>query len=141
LADYIGIKHAVGVANGLDALRLIFRAYMELGLMQEGDEVIVPANTFIASILAISDNRLKPVLVEPDIKTYNLDVSLIERQITTHTRAIMVVHLYGQSCWSEELERIVCKNNLLIVEDNAQAIGAVFTPQYTAEPLQSACVL
>jgi dTDP-4-amino-4,6-dideoxygalactose transaminase len=82
LAAYIGVKHAIGVANGLDALRLILKAYIEMGVMQEGDEVIVPANTYIASILAITDNRLKPVLVEPDINTYNLDISLIERHIT-----------------------------------------------------------
>ena len=104
LAGYIGVKHAIGVANGLDALRLILKAYIEMGVMREGDEVIVPANTFIATILAISDNRLKPVLVEPDIQTYNLDISLVEKHITPRTRAIMVVHLYGQVCWSDELE-------------------------------------
>jgi dTDP-4-amino-4,6-dideoxygalactose transaminase len=124
LVDYIGVKHAIGVGNGLDALRLILKAYIELGVMQEGDEVIVPANTYIATILAISDNRLKPVLVEPDINTYNLDISLIEQHITERTRAIMVVHLYGQVCWSGELERIAKKYNLKIIEDNAQAIGA-----------------
>ncbi|MDY0198707.1 MAG: DegT/DnrJ/EryC1/StrS family aminotransferase [Tenuifilaceae bacterium] len=124
LANYIGVKHAIGVANGLDALRLILKAYIEMGVMQEDDEVIVPANTYIASILAITDNRLKPVLVEPDISTYNLDISLVEQHITTRTRAIMVVHLYGQVCWSEELETIAKKHNLKIIEDNAQAIGA-----------------
>lgn len=124
LAKYIGVKHVIGVANGLDALRLILKAYIEMGIMQEGNEVIVPANTYIASILAISDNRLKPVLVEPDIKTYNLDISLIEQHITPRTRAIMVVHLYGQVCWSEELEVLAKKHNLKIIEDNAQAIGA-----------------
>lgn len=123
-ADYIGTKHCIGVANGLDALRLIFKAYIAMGQMQEGDEVIVPANTYIASILAITDNRLKPVLVEPDINTYNLDISLIERHITPRTKAIMVVHLYGQVCWSEQLEEIAKRHNLLIIEDNAQAIGA-----------------
>jgi dTDP-4-amino-4,6-dideoxygalactose transaminase len=127
LANYIGVKHAIGVANGLDALRLILKAYIELGVMQEGDEVIVPANTYIATILAITDNRLKPVLVEPDISTYNLDISLIEQHITPRTRAIMVVHLYGRVCWSQELERIASKYNLKIIEDNAQAIGAVYT--------------
>lgn len=125
LAVYIGVKHAIGVANGLDALRLILKAYMEMGIMAEGDEVIVPANTYIASVLAISDNRLKPVFVEPDIHTYNLDISKIEKYITAKTKAIMVVHLYGQVCWSEELERIAEKYNLKIIEDNAQAIGAV----------------
>ena len=89
----MGVKHAIGVANGLDALRLILKAYIEMGIMTEGDEVIVPANTYIASVLAITDNRLKPVLVEPDINTYNLDISLIEQHITARTKAIMVVHL------------------------------------------------
>lgn len=126
LANYIGVKHAIGVANGLDALRLILKAYIEMGVMQEGDEIIVPANTYIATILAITDNRLKPVLVEPDINTYNLDISLIEQHITERTKAIMVVHLYGQVCWSEELEAIAKKHNLKIIEDNAQAIGAAW---------------
>lgn len=125
-AKYIGSKHCIGVANGLDALRLIFKGYIELGVMKEGDEVIVPANTFIASILAISDNRLKPVLVEPDIRTYNLDISQIEQHITSRTKAIMVVHLYGRTCWSEELKVIAKKYNLKIIEDNAQAVGSVF---------------
>lgn len=127
LANYIGVKHVIGVANGLDALRLILKAYIEIGLMKEGDEVIVPANTYIATILAITDNRLKPVLVEPDINTYNLDISLVEQYITERTKAIMVVHLYGQVCWSEELEKIAKRFNLKIIEDNAQAIGAVYT--------------
>jgi dTDP-4-amino-4,6-dideoxygalactose transaminase len=128
LAEYIGVKHAIGVANGLDALRLILKAYIQMGVMQEGDEVIVPANTYIASILAISDNRLKPVLVEPDINTYNLDISLIEKHITSRTKAIMVVHLYGRVCWSEELETIAKKYDLKIIEDDAQAIGAEYCP-------------
>ncbi len=126
LASYLGTKHAVGVGNGLDALRLILRAYIEMGVMKEGDEVIVPANTYIASILAITDNRLTPVLIEPDINTYNLDISLIEKHITKRTRAIMVVHLYGRVCWSKELEDIARRHNLKIIEDNAQAIGAVW---------------
>ena len=113
------------MANGLDALRLILRAYIEMGEMKEGDEVIVPANTFIASILAITDNRLKPVLAEPDINTYNLDISLIEQYITPRTKAIMVVHLYGRACWSSHLEEIAKKYNLKIIEDNAQAAGAM----------------
>jgi len=126
LAAYLGVKHAIGVANGLDALRLILKAYIEIGVMREGDEVIVPANTYIATILAITDNRLKPILVEPDINTYNLDFSLIEQHITPRTRAIMVVHLYGQVCWSLELETIAKRHNLKIIEDNAQAIGAMW---------------
>ena len=126
LKDYLGVKHAVTCANGLDALRLILKAYIELGIMNEGDEVIVPANTFIASILAITDIRLKPVFVEPDMQTYNIDISLVEQAITPRTKAIMVVHLYGRTCWSEELESLAGKYHLRIIEDNAQAIGAYY---------------
>ncbi|MEC5166417.1 dTDP-4-amino-4,6-dideoxygalactose transaminase [Flavobacterium sp. PL11] len=125
-AAFHNVKHAIGVANGLDALRLILKAYIDLGVMQEGDEVIVPANTYIASLLAISDNRLVPVLVEPNEKSFNLDIDLIEKHITTKTKAIMVVHLYGQICWSEQLVELAKKYNLKIIEDNAQAIGAVW---------------
>lgn len=131
LANYIGVENAIGVGNGLDALRLIFKAYIELGVMQEGDEIIVPANTYIASILAITDNKLKPILVEPDINTYNLDVRLIEKQITKRTKAILVVHLYGQVCWSEQLESIAKRYGLKIIEDNAQAIGASWNGKKT----------
>ncbi|WP_243348775.1 DegT/DnrJ/EryC1/StrS family aminotransferase [Parabacteroides sp. FAFU027] len=127
LAEYIGVKHAIGVANGLDALRLILKAYIHMGIMQEGDEVIVPANTYIATLLAISDNRLKPVLVEPNLKTYNLDISLVEKHITPRTKAVLVVHLYGQVCWNEDLEEIARKYNLKVIEDNAQAIGGCYT--------------
>ena len=116
--------NVVAVANGLDALRLIFKAYIELGFMQEGDEVIVPANTYIASVLAITDNKLVPVLVEPDSATFNLDLKLIESRITSKTKVIMVVHLYGRVCWSSELETLAKKYNLKVIEDNAQAIGA-----------------
>ncbi len=123
--EFTGTKECIGVANGLDALRLILKAYIELGIMQEGDEVIVPANTFIASILAITENRLVPVLAEPDIQTYNLDLSLIEQYITPRTRAIMIVHLYGKACWSEEIIKIAGKYDLKIIEDNAQAVGAI----------------
>ncbi|MBK1894415.1 DegT/DnrJ/EryC1/StrS family aminotransferase [Chryseobacterium paridis] len=124
LSDYIGSKYALGVANGLDALRLIFRAYIELGIMKPGDEVIVPANTYIASILALSDNGLLPVLVEPEINTYNIDISKIEEKITSKTKAILIVHLQGRIIFSEKLKRIAEKHQLKIVEDNAQAIGA-----------------
>ena len=96
-ASFIGTKHCISVANGLDALRLIFKAYIELGEMREGDEIIVPANTYIASMLAVSDNRLQPVLVEPDISTYNIDPLKIEDKLTERTRGIMIVHLYGQN--------------------------------------------
>jgi dTDP-4-amino-4,6-dideoxygalactose transaminase len=124
LSAYLGVKNTVAVSNGLDALKLILMAYKEMGVMKEGDEVIVPANTYIASILAITDNRLKPVLIEPDINTYNLDISSVEAAITPRTRAIMVVHLYGRVCWSAELEVLASKYKLKIIEDNAQAIGA-----------------
>lgn len=124
LITYTGAKNIIGVANGLDALRLIFKAYKEMGFMQDGDEILVPSNTFIASVLAISDNRLKPVFVEPDPVTMNIDISKIEENITTKTKAILVVHLYGRVCWSDTLFMIAKKYNLKIIEDNAQAIGA-----------------
>ena len=120
---YIGCRHAIGCGNGLDALRLIFRAYLEMGLLHEGDEVIVPANTYIASILAITDNRLKPVFVEPDIETLQIDDALIEQTITPNTRAIMIVHLYGRCAYTERIGELCKKHNLLLVEDNAQAHG------------------
>ncbi len=123
-ASFIGSKHCIGVANGLDALRLILRGYIEMGFMKENDEIIVPANTYIATILSITENRLKPVFIEPDIDTYNIDFSHLEKHITERTRAIMIVHLYGQVCWSAELVRIANKYNLKIIEDNAQAAGA-----------------
>lgn len=126
LARYIGVEHAIGVANGLDALRLIFKSYIQMSIMQEGDEVIVPASTFIASVLAISDNRLTPVFVEPDFDTFNIDISKIEEKITAKTKAIMVVHLYGRVVFSNELMALAKKYNLKIIEDNAQAIGAVW---------------
>lgn len=126
LAQYNNSKHIIGVANGLDALRLILKAYIDMGIMQEGDEVIVPANTYIASLLAISDNRLVPVLVEPNLQSYNLDIDLIQQAITPKTKAIMVVHLYGQVCWNDKLVEIAKSNNLKIIEDNAQAIGAIY---------------
>lgn len=131
LANFIGVKQAVGVANGLDALRLILKAYIELGVLKEGDEIIVPANTYIATILAITDNRLKPVFIEPNIDTYNIDISIIEQKISKRTKAIMVVHLYGRVCWSEKLEEIAKNNNLKIIEDNAQAIGAIWNNKRT----------
>lgn len=124
LAAYTGAKHAIGVANGLDALRLILRGYIEMGVMQKGDEILVPANTYIASILAISDNGLVPVLVEPDLNTYNIDVDQLEEKITSKTKGILIVHLYGRVVYSEKLKEIAAKYQLKIVEDNAQAIGA-----------------
>jgi dTDP-4-amino-4,6-dideoxygalactose transaminase len=123
---YIGVKHTVGCANGLDALIWIFRAYVEMGVMQPGDEVIVPANTYIASILAISENGLKPVLVEPSIDTYQIDDSLIEAAITPRTKAILIVHLYGQCAYTDRIGQICRTHGLKLVEDNAQAHGCMF---------------
>lgn len=131
LQTFLGVRNAIGVSNGLDALRLIFKAYIQEGFLQEDDEIIVPANTYIASILAITDNHLTPILVEPDLKTYNLDVKLVEKSLTSRTRAILVVHLYGRICWSEDLEAIARKYNLKIIEDNAQSIGAVWKNKYS----------
>lgn len=124
-ASFIGSRYCVGCGNGLDALTMIFRAYMELGVMKEGDEVIVPANTYIASILAITANRLKPVLVEPDINTLQIDDALIERAITERTRAVMIVHLYGRCAYTERIGEICRRHGLKLIEDNAQAHGCV----------------
>jgi dTDP-4-amino-4,6-dideoxygalactose transaminase len=123
-SDYCGTKHAIGVASGLDALILILRAYKELGRLKEGDEVIVPANTYIASILAITENRLKPILVEPEVQSFNLSPDLVEQAITPNTKAIMVVHLYGQLADMLAINAIAEKHNLLVIEDSAQAHGA-----------------
>lgn len=124
LKNYLGAEEVIGVANGLDALRLILRGYIEMGIIQPGDEVIVPANTYIASVLAISDNGLAPILVEPNPQTFNLDISKIEEKITAKTKAVMIVHLYGRMVWSEELKALAEKYKLKIIEDNAQSIGA-----------------
>ena len=125
-ARYIGSRHCVAVANGLDALRLILRAYIEIGILREGDEVIVPANTYIATILAITDNRLVPVLVEPDIDTLQIDDTLIEQAITPRTRAIMIVHLYGRCAYTARIADICRRHRLKLIEDNAQAHGCQF---------------
>ena len=130
-AKYIGTRHAVGVANGLDALIWIFRAYVELGVMKPGDEVIVPANTYIASILAITENGLKPVLVEPSLDTYQIDDSLIEEAITPRTRAVLIVHLYGQCAYTDKIGELCKKHGLKLVEDNAQAHGCVYDGRKT----------
>ena len=126
-ATYIGTKYCVGVANGLDALSLILRAYIEKGVMQPGDEVIVPANTFIASILSISDCGLTPVLVEPSIDTFQIDDSQIEEVVTERTKALMIVHLYGRCAYTEKIGMICKKHHLKLIEDNAQAHGC-FAP-------------
>lgn len=128
---YIGTKYTVGCANGLDALIWIFRAYVEMGIMKPGDEVIVPANTYIASILAISENGLKPVLVEPSIETYQIDDSKIEEAITERTKGILIVHLYGQCAYTDKIGELCIKYNLKLIEDNAQAHGCKFKGQHT----------
>lgn len=123
--DFCGVKHALGVANGLDALRLIFRGYIEMGVMQKGDEVIVPANTYVASVLAITDNDLIPVFVEPNEQTYNLDSSLIEQVITPKTKAVLTVHLYGQNSIDQQMLDTCRNHNLKLIEDGAQSHGAL----------------
>lgn len=125
-ADYIGSKHCIGCANGLDALIWIFRAYIEMGVMQPGDEVIVPANTYIATILAITENNLVPVLVEPNPETLQIDDTLIEERITDKTRAICIVHLYGRLAYTEKIGELCAKYGLKLIEDNAQAHGCKF---------------
>ena len=136
-AEYIGTRHCIGCGNGLDALTLIFRAYMELGMMHEGDEVIVPANTYIASILAITENHLNPVLVEPDIHTLQIDDSLIEQAVTERTKALMIVHLYGRCAYSDRIGAICQRYGLKLIEDNAQAHGCRFV-ESVAMPSQQA---
>jgi dTDP-4-amino-4,6-dideoxygalactose transaminase len=123
---FCGVQYCLGVANGLDALRLIFKAYIEMGVMQKGDEVILPAYTYIASVLAISDNDLVPVFVEPNIHTSNLDSTKVEAAITDKTKAILTVHLYGQISIDQQLLDICKKHNLKLVEDAAQSHGAIW---------------
>jgi dTDP-4-amino-4,6-dideoxygalactose transaminase len=124
-AKFTNTKHCIGVGNGLEALVLIFKAYIQLGLMQKGDEVIVPANTYVASILAVLQADLVPVLVEPKLETYNINPDLISEKITSKTKAILPVHLYGQLCEMNKIYEIAKKHNLLVVEDAAQSHGAV----------------
>ena len=126
-AEFIGTKFCVGCANGLDALIWIFRAYIEMGVMQPNDEVIVPANTYIATILAITENGLKPILVEPKPNTLELDDDKIEEVITPRTKAIALVHLYGRNAYTDKISEICKKYNLKLVEDNAQAHGCKHT--------------
>ena len=126
-ASYIGTRHCIAVANGLDALRLIIRGYKEMGDFCDGDEVIVPANTYIATIIAISDNNLVPVLVEPTWEHLEIDIDSIEKAITPRTKAIMIVHLYGRSAYDERLKMICQQHNLKLLEDCAQSHGAYAT--------------
>ncbi|NDP28192.1 MAG: DegT/DnrJ/EryC1/StrS family aminotransferase [Flavobacterium sp.] len=124
-ATYCGTKHCIGVGNGFDALVLIFKGYIQLGKLQKGDEVIVPANTYIASILAILQADLVPVLVEPRLETYNINPDLIAEKITSKTKAILVVHLYGQLAEMNPINKIAHQHNLMVIEDAAQAHGAI----------------
>jgi dTDP-4-amino-4,6-dideoxygalactose transaminase len=123
-ANYCSSKYCIGVGNGLDALTLIFKGYIALGKMQKGDEVIVPANTFIATILSVLQADLVPVLVEPKLETYNINPDLIQEKITSKTKAIIAVHLYGQLAEIENINEIAIQNNLIVVEDAAQSHGA-----------------
>lgn len=130
-SEFIGTKYTIGCANGLDALIWIFRAYIEMGVMRPGDEVIVPANTYIASILAITENGLKPVLVEPNADTLEIDDSKIEAVITERTKSILIVHLYGRCAYTDKIGEMCKRYNLKLVEDNAQAHGCRFRLQRT----------
>lgn len=125
-SKYIGTKYTIGVANGLDALIWIFRAYIEMGVMAPGDEILVPANTYIATILSITENGLKPVLIEPNIDTLEIDDSVLESKLTLRTKAIVIVHLYGQCAYTKKIASICKKYNLKLIEDNAQAHGCMF---------------
>jgi len=125
-AEYCGTKYAVGVGNGLDALRLILMAYKELGDMKDGDEVILPTNSFIATALPVSACNMKPVLIDCDIRTFNIDNTLIEKSITPKTKAIIAVHLYGQVAAMDELRNLADRYNLKLIEDAAQAHGAIY---------------
>lgn len=130
-SDFIGTNHTVGCANGLDALIWIFRAYRELGVLTEGDEVLVPANTYIASILALTENGLTPILIEPDMRTLQIDPAKIEEAITPRTRAILIVHLYGRCAFNSQIDDICRRHNLLLIEDNAQAHGCRYKGRRT----------
>lgn len=130
-AGYIGTRHCVACGNGLDALTLMLRAYKEMGLLQEGDEVMVPANTYIATILSITENHLTPILVEPRKDNFQIDDTLIEQAITPRTRALMLVHLYGCCAYTDRIGDICRRHGLLLMEDNAQAHGCTFQDRRT----------
>ena len=125
LAAYVGARHCIAVSNGLDAIRLIFRAYIELGRLQPGDEVLIPDNTFIASVLPVDELGLRPVMMPLSADDMNLDLSRVEEFITPRTRALLLVHLYGTTCWDDAICRSLHERGLLIIEDNAQAVGAM----------------
>jgi len=138
-AEYIGTQHCIGVANGLDALTLTLRAYMEMGKISEGDEVLVPANTFIATVLAVSENKLTPVFVDVEADTLDIDIKALEQAITPKTKALMLVHLYGRCTYNERIEKICQKHNLLLIEDNAQAHGCRYQQHRTGSFGHAAC--
>ena len=139
---FIGADYCVGVGNGLDALALIYRAYIEMGVMAPGDEVIVPANTFIASILALTENGLKPILVEPQMDTLEINDRLIEQAITPKTKSLLLVHLYGRCAYTEKIGSLCKKYNLILVEDNAQAHGCQFkNEELRMKNEESACAI
>jgi dTDP-4-amino-4,6-dideoxygalactose transaminase len=125
-ASFCSVEHCLGVASGLDALRLIFKAYIEMGVIEKGDEVIVPANTYVASVLAITDNGLIPVFVESNEETFNLDSSLLHQALTKKTKAVLTVHLYGQISIDDQMLNFCSKNNLKLIEDAAQSHGAIW---------------
>ena len=125
-SSYCGVKHCIGVANGLDALTLTLRAWKEMGRLKDGDEVLVPANTYIASILSITENKLVPILVEPDEKTYNINPNLLQSKLSAKTKAILPVHLYGQLADMPTIMEFGRSNDLLVLEDSAQSHGASF---------------
>lgn len=135
-ANYCGTQHCIGVGNGFDALVLIFKGYIQLGKLQKGDEVVVPANTYIASILAILEADLVPILVEPKLETYNLDANLILEKITSNTRAILAVHLYGQLADMDAINEVAHQHNLLVIEDAAQAHGAIESVKCSVDSFQ-----
>ena len=125
LAAYVGARHCIAVSNGLDAIRLIFRAYIELGRLHPGDEVLIPDNTFIASVLPVEELGLRPVMMPLSADDMNLDLSRVEEFITPRTRALLLVHLYGTTCWDDAICHSLHERGLLIIEDNAQAVGAM----------------
>ncbi len=137
-AEYCQAKYCIGVGNGLDALVLIFKGYIALGKLQKGDEVIVPANTYIASILAILEADLIPILVEPKLETYNINPDLIQEKISSKTKAILAVHLYGQLAEMDKISEIARNNDLIVVEDSAQSHGAINNQQLTINNQKSA---
>ena len=138
-AQYIGTRHCIGVANGLDALTLTLRAYKEMGKIAEGDEVLVPANTFIATVLAITENRLKPVFIDVDKDTLDLQLDALQQAVTPKTKALMLVHLYGRCTYNEAIRTLCEENNLLLIEDNAQAHGCRYGQQRTGSLGHAAC--